>query len=75
MPMLPSYAMPCRAMPSHAQSRGMTGPCGLCQVGDMDQIVELCTQHSVTLIEDCAHSIGVRWRGKHTESTLTPAPS
>jgi dTDP-4-amino-4,6-dideoxygalactose transaminase len=36
------------------------------KIADMDAIVELCAKHSVYLIEDAAHSIGVLWEGKHT---------
>lgn len=31
---------------------------------DMDAIVALCTRHNVALIEDCAHALGTRYRGK-----------
>ena len=33
---------------------------------DMDKIVELCTKHNVTLIEDAAESLGTYYKGKHT---------
>jgi dTDP-4-amino-4,6-dideoxygalactose transaminase len=30
---------------------------------DMDRVVVLCAAAGVTLIEDCAHTMGARWRG------------
>ncbi|WP_394172422.1 DegT/DnrJ/EryC1/StrS family aminotransferase [Guptibacillus hwajinpoensis] len=33
---------------------------------DMDQIVELCKKHNVTLIEDAAESLGTYYKGQHT---------
>lgn len=36
------------------------------KVSDMDAIAELCAQHGVRFIEDCAHSLGVMWNGKHS---------
>lgn len=35
-------------------------------VSDLDRIVKLCRKHKVTIIEDCAHSLGVEWNGKPT---------
>ncbi len=32
-------------------------------VADMDAIVEICATHGITLIEDCAHTMGARWKG------------
>jgi dTDP-4-amino-4,6-dideoxygalactose transaminase len=34
------------------------------KVTDMDRVVALCKTHGIRLIEDCAHSCGVKWRGK-----------
>jgi len=36
------------------------------KVGDMDAIADACKRHDVVLLEDCAHSLGVEWQGKHT---------
>ena len=33
-------------------------------LADMDAIVALCHKHNVTLIEDCAHTMGASWNGK-----------
>jgi dTDP-4-amino-4,6-dideoxygalactose transaminase len=31
---------------------------------DMDRLLEVCTRHGVRVIEDCAHTMGARWRGR-----------
>jgi dTDP-4-amino-4,6-dideoxygalactose transaminase len=36
------------------------------KIADMDKIAEICDKHGATLLEDCAHSLGVFWNGKHT---------
>jgi len=33
-------------------------------IADMDRVVDLCEQHGVTLIEDCAHTMGASWAGR-----------
>jgi dTDP-4-amino-4,6-dideoxygalactose transaminase len=35
---------------------------GLC--ADMDALESVCTRHGLPLIEDCAQSVGSRWRGR-----------
>ncbi len=30
---------------------------------DMDAIVQICTDYEITLIEDCAHTMGAKWNG------------
>ncbi|MGD8348422.1 MAG: DegT/DnrJ/EryC1/StrS family aminotransferase, partial [Gammaproteobacteria bacterium] len=32
-------------------------------IADMDAVADLCRKHDVTLIEDCAHTMGARWKG------------
>ena len=32
-------------------------------IADMDQINLICSRNRITLIEDCAHTMGSRWRG------------
>lgn len=32
-------------------------------IADMDAIVEICEVHKITLIEDCAHTMGAKWKG------------
>lgn len=31
---------------------------------DMDRLMEICIKHNITLIEDCAHTMGASWNGK-----------
>ncbi len=33
-------------------------------IADMDAVVKLCGKYEVTLIEDCAHTMGAFWRGR-----------
>ena len=33
-------------------------------VADMDNITSLCRTHQVTLIEDCAHTMGAQWNNQ-----------
>ena len=33
-------------------------------VGDVEAVAALCDRHGVTLIEDCAHTLGARWNGR-----------
>jgi dTDP-4-amino-4,6-dideoxygalactose transaminase len=37
-------------------------------IADMDAVVKLCTRYGVTLIEDCAHTMGASWNGKKSGS-------
>ncbi|MDA7598454.1 aminotransferase class I/II-fold pyridoxal phosphate-dependent enzyme [Alphaproteobacteria bacterium] len=32
-------------------------------IADMDRVVEICASHDICLIEDCAHTMGAKWRG------------
>lgn len=36
------------------------------KLADMDAIANLCEKYSATLLEDCAHSLGVMWQGEHS---------
>lgn len=36
------------------------------RVAQMDRIRDLCKELGITLLEDCAHSLGVLWNGKHS---------
>jgi dTDP-4-amino-4,6-dideoxygalactose transaminase len=36
------------------------------KVGDMDRIREICQEHGIVMVEDCAHSLGVCYKGVHT---------
>ncbi len=33
---------------------------------DMNALVSICARHGITLIEDCAHTMGAKWNGKFT---------
>jgi dTDP-4-amino-4,6-dideoxygalactose transaminase len=35
---------------------------------DMDRLVEVCARAGVPLIEDCAHTMGATWKGRHSGS-------
>ena len=37
-------------------------------IADMDAVVSLCNRYGVTLIEDCAHTMGASWNGKKSGS-------
>jgi len=37
-------------------------------ISEMDAIAQLCAVHGITLIEDAAHALGARWRGKQIGS-------
>jgi len=37
-------------------------------IADMDAVVDLCQRYGVTLIEDCAHTMGAHWNGKRSGS-------
>jgi len=36
------------------------------KIADMDAVKDACDRHNVILLEDCAHSLGVEWKGTHT---------
>jgi dTDP-4-amino-4,6-dideoxygalactose transaminase len=35
---------------------------------DLDALTELCTQHGIAMVEDCAHAHGAEWRGRRVGS-------
>jgi len=37
-------------------------------IADMEAVVSICSRHGVTLIEDCAHTMGARWDGRRSGS-------
>jgi dTDP-4-amino-4,6-dideoxygalactose transaminase len=37
-------------------------------ITNMDRVMEICKTHNLTLIEDCAHTMGASWNGKKTGS-------
>jgi UDP-2-acetamido-2-deoxy-ribo-hexuluronate aminotransferase len=36
-----------------------------CQMADMDALAEVAADHGLTVVEDSAEAIGMRWNGKH----------
>ena len=36
------------------------------KVADMDRVADLCEKYDAILLEDCAHSLGVYWKGVHS---------
>lgn len=36
------------------------------KIADMDAVKDACDRHEVVLLEDCAHSLGVQYKGKHS---------
>lgn len=32
-------------------------------IADMDAICEICERHDISIIEDCAHTMGAKWKG------------
>jgi dTDP-4-amino-4,6-dideoxygalactose transaminase len=32
-------------------------------IGDMEAMVEICNRHGIRMIEDCAHTMGAKWKG------------
>ncbi|MEO1469011.1 MAG: DegT/DnrJ/EryC1/StrS family aminotransferase [Pseudomonadota bacterium] len=37
-------------------------------IGDMRAIGEICARRGITLVEDCAHTMGARWEGRRSGS-------
>lgn len=37
-------------------------------IADMDAITALCDQHGISLVEDCAHTMGASWNGRRSGS-------
>jgi dTDP-4-amino-4,6-dideoxygalactose transaminase len=35
-------------------------------ISDMDAVAEICQRHQLTLLEDCAHTMGAGWNGRPT---------
>ncbi len=51
------------AITEHTKALIVTNLWGLC--AELDKLRALCRKHGVFMIEDCAHVIGARWKGKH----------
>jgi perosamine synthetase len=41
----------------------VTNHWGLC--AELDEIREICDEHEIMMIEDCAHTVGAYWKGRH----------
>jgi len=52
-----------KAVTKHTKALIVTNLWGLC--AELDKIRAICRKHDVFMIEDCAHVIGARWKGKH----------
>lgn len=35
-------------------------------IADLQAVREICDRHGIAIIEDCAHTMGAKWDGKHT---------
>lgn len=51
------------AITRHTKALIVTNLWGLC--AELDKLRALCRKHGLFMIEDCAHVIGARWKGKH----------
>lgn len=44
-------------------------------IPDLERVLNICSKHNITLIEDTAHAMGVRWNGQQVgtfgQSTVT----
>ena len=52
-----------KAITRHTKALIVTNLWGLC--AELDRIREICRKHNIFMIEDCAHAIGAKWKGKH----------
>ncbi len=53
-----------KAQQGHARVLLLTHMRG--HIADMEKIVKLCNRYGLTLIEDCAHTMGAKWNGRFT---------
>jgi dTDP-4-amino-4,6-dideoxygalactose transaminase len=35
-------------------------------ITDLQAVLDICGRHGIAVVEDCAHTMGARWDGKHT---------
>ncbi len=52
-----------KAVTRHTRALIVTNLWGLC--AELDTLRSICRKHKIFMIEDCAHVIGARWKGKH----------
>ena len=53
-----------KAVTRHTKALIVTHLWGLC--AELDKIRAICRKHKIFMIEDCAHTIGAKWKGKHS---------
>jgi dTDP-4-amino-4,6-dideoxygalactose transaminase len=53
-----------KAITRHTKALIVTNLWGLC--AELDKLKRICKKHGVFMIEDCAHVIGARWKGRHS---------
>jgi perosamine synthetase len=52
-----------KAVTRHTRALIVTNLWGLC--AELDKIRAICRRHGIFMIEDCAHALGARWKGRH----------
>ncbi len=52
------------AITEHTKALIVTNLWGLC--AELDTLRAICDRHGIFMIEDCAHVIGAKWRGRHS---------
>jgi len=52
-----------KAVSKHTKALIVTNLWGLC--AELDKILAICRKNKIFMIEDCAHAIGARWKGRH----------
>ena len=52
-----------KAITRHTKALIVTNLWGLC--AELDKLRALCRKHKIFMIEDCAHVIGAKWKGRH----------
>ena len=52
-----------KAVTKHTTALVVTNLWGLC--AELDKIRAICRRHGIFMIEDCAHVIGAKWKGRH----------
>ena len=53
-----------KAVTKHTKALIVTNLWGLC--AELDKLRTICRKHGIFMIEDCAHVIGARWKGRHS---------
>ena len=53
-----------KAITKHTKALIVTNLWGLC--AELDKLRSLCKKNNIFMIEDCAHVIGAKWKGRHS---------